>query len=280
MPELPEVETIRQGLDYYLKGKKFVAVSADTPKLFPNDPHLVNMYLLNSKVIGVDRRGKAMMIHLDSGYDLVVHLKMTGQMIYDGSETRAGAKQEDRRFTHIIFAFEDGSHLYYNDQRKFGWVRLMPAEEVSELKFLKEMGVEPLTKEFTPKYLEQKLTKRKNTAVKTAILDQKVVAGVGNIYADESLFLSGIMPNRLAGSLSKAETKRLCENIKKVLNYSIKLGGSSRKDYVNAIGQKGDYLTEAYVYNKTGQPCKNCDSPIEKIKLNGRGTHFCRNCQR
>lgn len=280
MPELPEVETIRAGLNHYLKGKTILAVSSDTPKLFPNDVHLVNMHLLGSKVEAVRRRGKAMIVHLSTGYALVIHLKMTGQMIYVGKETKDRIEESmPGRFTHIIFSLSDEAKLYYNDMRKFGWIKLMPLEEVEELPFLKEMGAEPLSTKFTTEYLAKKLQK-KSVAVKAAILDQKVVAGVGNIYADESLFLSGIMPSRPADSLSTAEVKKLCSNIKKVLKHSIDLGGSTRKDYVNAIGQKGDYLDEAYVYGRAGEPCRRCDSPIEKIKLAGRGTHFCRQCQK
>lgn len=280
MPELPEVETIRQGLKKYLTNKAIVSVTTDTPKLFPNHPDLVQMHLIGSEIKDVKRRGKAMLIELASGYVLTVHLKMTGQMVYVDKEWQDKREEGKGRFTHIIFTLSDGSHLYYNDQRKFGWVKLLSAEEVAELKFLKEMGPEPFSKEFSADYFIKKLRRRPNTAIKTAILDQKVVAGVGNIYADESLFLSKIMPNRAVESLTDNEIKRLRQNIIKVLKYSIDLGGSSRKDYVNAVGQKGDYLDEAFVYNRTGQACRQCDSPIEKIKLVGRGTHFCRRCQK
>lgn len=281
MPELPEVQTIAAGLNKYLPNLQFAAVSCDTPKLFPNDPDLVNMHLLGSQVRQVSRRGKAIIIDLNTGYSLVIHLKMTGQLIFVSPEMRDKIpEQMPGRFTHIIFAFTDGSHLYFNDQRKFGWIKLMPAEEVWELKFLKEMGPEPLMEAFNEKYFAEKLKRRQMAPIKAVILEQKVVAGVGNIYADESLFLSGILPSRSAGSLKPKEVKALCANIKKVLAYSIELGGSSRKDYVNAIGQKGDYLDEAYVYGRTGQPCRHCDSPIEKTKVAGRGTHFCRHCQK
>lgn len=281
MPELPEVQTIAAGLNRYLRGKEIAAVSADTPKLFPNDPHLVNMNLLNSRIETVERRGKAMIISLSSGYALVIHLKMTGQLVFEAAERLSELPEPmPGRFTHVVFAFSDGSHLYYNDQRKFGWIKLLPLEEAFELKFLKEMGAEPLTAEFSSKYLREKLSKRQNTCIKAALLDQKVVAGIGNIYADESLFLAGILPMRTAGSLKSGEIKALCLNIKKVLQLSIELGGSSRKDYVNAIGQKGDYLDQAYVYGRENQPCRSCGRLIEKIKLAGRGTHFCRKCQK
>lgn len=280
MPELPEVETIARGLNHYLRGKEFVSVSADTPKLFPNHPDLVNMHLLGSRVEGVGRRGKAMIIDLDTGYALVIHLKMTGQMIFVGPQNQDQVEEKmPGRFTHIIFGFADGSRLYYNDQRKFGWVKLMPRPEVDALPFLKSMGPEPLSPAFTAKHLKAKLAKRQASPIKAALLDQKVVAGVGNIYADESLFLAQIMPNRPAAGLSDQEIKRLHRSIRKVLQVSIDLGGSSRKDYVNAIGKKGDYLDQAYVYGRNGQACLICHTPIEKIKLAARGTHFCPNCQ-
>ena len=281
MPELPEVETIAGGLNRYLRGKAVAAATADTPKLFPNDPALTAMHLIGSRVESVTRRGKAMLITLSSGYVLVIHLKMTGQLVFAGKGQESSLPEPmPGRFTHVIFTFADGSHLYFNDQRKFGWIRLMPATEAAELKFLKEMGPEPLTSAFNAKYLKEKLSRRQSSPIKTALLDQKVVAGVGNIYADESLFLSGILPNRPAAGLKEKEIRVLCANIKKVLRTSIELGGSSRQDYVNAIGQKGDYLDQAYVYGRTGEPCRTCGRPIEKIKLAGRGTHFCRGCQK
>ena len=281
MPELPEVETIAGGLNQYLRGKEVAAVIADTPKLFPNDPALTAMHLIGSRVESVTRRGKAMRITLSSGYVLVIHLKMTGQLVFAGKGQESSLPEPmPGRFTHVIFTFADGSHLYFNDQRKFGWIRLMPRAEAAELKFLKEMGPEPLTAAFNAKYLKVRLSRRSGGSIKAALLDQKVVAGIGNIYADESLFLSGILPDRPAGSLKEKEIKALCANIKKVLRMSIELGGSSRQDYVNAIGQKGDYLDQAYVYGRTGEPCRVCGHPIEKIKLAGRGTHFCRKCQK
>lgn len=280
MPELPEVQTIAAGLHQYLRNRQFISVSCDAEKLFPNAEDRVERYLIGSFACAVHRRGKAIMIELSSGYALVIHLKMTGQLIFvsPDMEERIPEKMPGR-FTHIIFRFADGSHLYFNDQRKFGWIKLMSQAEIGQLKFLNDMGPEPLTDEFNPKYLAAKIKKRQ-ASIKAVILDQKVVAGVGNIYADESLFLSGIMPDRPAGGLKQREIKELCANIKKVLAYSIELGGSSRKDYVNAIGRKGDYLNEAYVYGREGEPCRQCGHLLEKRKVAGRGTHYCPECQK
>lgn len=281
MPELPEVETITLGLDYYLNNKTIASVSADVPKIFPNSPSLVDGFMLGHTIQAVHRRGKAILISLSSGYHLVVHLKMTGQLIYLDQTTRPLIDQAlPNRFTHVIIGFADGSQLFYNDQRKFGWLKLMSASELSGLPFLNKMGPEPLSRHFTRVYFKQALSGRKSSSIKAALLDQTVVAGIGNIYADESLFVAGIDPRRPAVSLTDQERNRLHRAIRQVLNTAIAVGGSSRYSYINAIGQKGGYLNQAYVYARQEQPCQKCGRPIEKIRVAGRGTHYCRHCQK
>ena len=247
----------------------------------------VDEFLYGAKVTNVRRRAKVLIIDFDSEYSLVAHLKMTGQMIFRGEKIFAGGHPTDSligelpdRSTRVQIDFTDDTRLFFNDQRKFGWLKLIPTVEIKNMPFMQKVGPEPLDKKTTAEEFISRIRRRNNSLIKPALLDQSTIAGVGNIYADESLFLSGILPNRPAAGLKEKEIRALCANIKKVLRTSIELGGSSRQDYVNAIGQKGDYLDQAYVYGRTGEPCRTCGRPIEKIKLAGRGTHFCRGCQK
>lgn len=317
MPELPEVETIRAGLQRLLPGHVVAAVTHDNPKSFPNAAADVRQFLVGASIVLVARRAKVLLIELSTKYSLVIHLKMTGQLVYvrtlqekgkrkrtksieaaspstiyhlpsTALEERFGAghpnnsligKMPDKS-TRVIFGFTDGSHLYFNDQRKFGWVRLMPTAEIPQLDFFKKVGPEPLSKDFTWQILKERLERRKKTSVKAAILDQSVLAGVGNIYADESLWGAKIHPSTLVLSLSDKNIKDLHENIQSVLRLSIERGGSTDKNYVDAEGKRGSYLSFANVFRREGQPCQRCGTIIEKTRVAGRGTHICPLCQR
>lgn len=289
MPELPEVETIRRGLEQILPGKVVrSARQLESPKSFPNPEAEVRQFLLGAEIIAVRRRAKVLMIDLSSRYSLVVHLKMTGQLIYVGEEERWGGGHPNDSFinslpdklTRVMIEFTDGSTLFFNDQRKFGWVRLMPTVLITELNFMKKVGPEPLEAEFTAKDFMQRVRRHQNTTIKAAILNQETLAGVGNIYADESLWGAKIHPATKVRDVSDAQLTKLLAEIKKVLQLGIDSGGSTYKNYVNAEGEKGNYLTAfARVFNRTGQPCLRCDTPITKIKVAGRGTHICPRCQ-
>lgn len=286
MPELPEVETVRRGLDRLIVGRTVENVSADTPKSFPNAAEEVNRYLLAATVTGVRRRAKVLLIDLSTDYTLVVHLKMTGQLVYRGTEHFAAGHPSDSlvgelpdKSTRVILLFTDGSVLYFNDQRKFGWVKLYPSVEVPNIGFMKKVGPEPLERTFTAALLHEHLQRRKNTSIKAALLDQTVLAGIGNIYADEALWGARLHPARLVKTLSTADIKALHREIRYMLNLSIERGGSTDKNYVNAEGQKGSYLSFARVFRRQGQPCPRCSSDIVKIRVAGRGTHICTECQ-
>ncbi len=291
MPELPEVETVRRGLKNLIVGKKIAAVTHDWPKSFPNDPTAVSAFLLGATIGDIRRRAKLLMIDLTSGFSLVIHLRMTGQLVYRNDSKPAdnyGAghpsdslvSQLPDKTTRVAFEFVDGSKLFFNDQRKFGYIKLIASDEIGDMPFMQKVGPEPLSDEFDGKLLAARLKRRKGTSIKAALLDQTVVAGIGNIYADESLILSGIHPATLVGKLTKKKIALLADNIKSVLQQSIDLGGSSSKNYVNAEGLKGDYLAGAYAYKRNGQPCRLCGTVIEKIRVAGRGTHICRRCQK
>lgn len=340
MPELPEVETIRIGLSALLPGKQIKGVTNDWPKSFPNAEEDVKQSLVGAHVKGVRRRAKVLLIDLENEYTLVIHLKMTGQLVYRGKGETFGAghpsdsligKLPDKS-TRVVFclsevkgdALEPGArkqrstergvhevhrlsteavdtavgqerwqsfglrpkagqcdaHLFFNDQRKFGWVRLMPTLEVPNIDFMKKVGPEPLESDFTAKDFAERLKRRSKTNVKAALLDQSVVAGVGNIYADESLWGAKIHPATVVSTIPDKKLKKLYESLVTVLRLSIEKGGSTDKNYVNAEGKKGSYLSFANVFRKEGKPCPRCGTVIIKTRVAGRGTHLCPSCQK
>lgn len=307
MPELPEVETIKRGLGKLLPGKCIANVTFDNPKSFPNAPGDVAKFLVGAKIVKVKRRAKVLLIDLDSKYTLVIHLKMTGQLVYVRTR-ELSLKTEDRRrktkysvpterwggghpsdsltgklpdkSTRVVFSFADGSKLFFNDQRKFGWVRLLPTDEVPNIDFFKKVGPEPLSSKFTSREFAARLQRRKNTNIKAAILDQSVIAGIGNIYADESLWGAKIHPASLVKNLSIQKLNKLYEEIRYVLRLSIAKGGSTDRNYVDATGKKGSYLSFAKVFRREGQDCPRCGTKIVKIRVAGRGTHICPKCQK
>jgi formamidopyrimidine-DNA glycosylase len=221
-------------------------------------------------------------------YRLLVHLKMSGQLILipagAGSKFIGGHPTRDmfgdlpNKTTRIIFNLSDGSKLFFNDQRKFGWVR-MESGKAEGIKLLSSMGPEPLEESFAWETLKINLLRRKNTSVKVTLLDQRLVAGVGNIYACEACFIAGIHPKKRIVSLSDQEFRNLFKAIREALKRGIKYGGSSKTHFINPAGKKGLFLDHAFVYGREGFPCKNCGSEIKKIKLGGRGTFFCPTCQ-
>lgn len=287
MPELPEVETVRRGLHELIIGRKVAKVTHDNSKSFPNAAADVERFLIGAKITDVRRRAKVLMIDLSSDYSLVIHLKMTGQLVFRGEAVFGAGHPSDSligqlpdRSTRVTFEFADGSHLYFNDQRKFGWVKLMPTLEIPNIDFMQKVGPEPLEAEFTPEEFVERFKRRSKTSIKAALLDQTVVAGVGNIYADEALWGAKIHPQRLVGSLSSVEFKKLYTELRDVMNLAIEKGGSTDKNYVDAEGKRGSYMDFARAFRREGRPCPRCGTPIIKFKHAGRGTHICPNCQR
>lgn len=287
MPELPEVETVRRGLADLIIGKIITSVSNDNPKSFPNSDQDVNGFLIGATVTGVRRRAKVLMIDLSSGYSLMGHLKMTGQLVFVADKNRFGAGHPNDslvgslpdKSTRVDFTFDDGSHLYFNDQRKFGWVKLLPTEEIVNTPFMQKVGPEPLSDDFMPSDFTERFARKKRSNIKAALLDQTVIAGVGNIYADEALWGAMVHPTRLVGTLSDKEMNSLYDEVRTVLALSIEKGGSTNKNYVNAEGRRGSYMDFARVFRREGQQCPRCKSEIIKTRVAGRGTHICPNCQ-
>jgi formamidopyrimidine-DNA glycosylase len=289
MPELPEVETIRRGLSRLIVGKKVTgAENFASPKSFPNAEGDVEQFLYGATITDVRRRAKVLLIDLSSEYTLVTHLKMTGQIIVvDGNERWGGGHPNDSfvrtlpdNTTRERLDFSDGSHLYFNDLRKFGWMKLYPTIEVPNIDFMQRVGPEPLEDAFTSTEFIPRVRKRNGTTIKAAILDQTVLAGVGNIYADESLWASKIHPAKRVRDVNDSQLTELLANIKAVMNLSIAHGGSTDKNYVDAEGKKGSYLQFANVFRREGQACpRHPDVLIEKLRVAGRGTHICPVCQ-
>ncbi len=287
MPELPEVETVRRGLASLIIGCTVTAVTHDTPKSFPNAAGDVENFLIGAAVTEVRRRAKVLLIDLSTDYTLVIHLKMTGQLVFRGEAVFGAGHPNDSlvgelpdRSTRVVFTFADSSRLYFNDQRKFGWVKLLPTLEVPEIDFMKKVGPEPLEADFTADEFAARFLRRKRTSIKAALLDQTVIAGVGNIYADESLWGAKIHPLRLVESLAPKEFATLYEELRAVMNLAIEKGGSTDKNYVNAEGKRGSYMDFARVFRRQGKPCPRCGTVIIKFKAAGRGTHICPYCQK
>ena len=286
MPELPEVETVRRGLAGLILHRQITKVTSLCDKSLQIAPADISRLVTGATVAGVRRRAKMLMIDLTSDYTLLIHLKMTGQLVYRGDQAWAAGHPNDSmigelpdKSTRTIFELSGGGKLFFNDQRKFGWIKLYPTSEVMQLASMVKLGPEPLSgdpwREFLPR-----LRRHQKSRIKTAILDQTVLAGVGNIYADESLWLARINPMTGVEQLSDDDLHCLLDSIIEIMNQSLRAGGSTARNYVKADGSRGDYLDKfARVYHREGQPCARCGHEIRKIKLAGRGTHYCPACQ-
>lgn len=289
MPELPEVETIKLGLQKKIIGSKITKIQVLSSKSFIGNSNLA----LGQKVLNLWRRAKLLGIDLSGNKTLLFHLKMSGQLVWRGEmgkdkeDSFIGGHPTEDMFgkmpnvhTRVIFSFADGSHLYFNDQRRFGWVRVVDSRQVTGDSSIKNLGPEPLEKRFSWQILKNNLLKRKIQLVKVALMDQTVVAGVGNIYANEALFDAKIDPRKKIKDLTDKEFKKLHKGVVKSLKDGIKYGGSTRAHFVDAEGHRGYFLNYAYVYGKDGHKCKVCGGEIQKIQQVGRGTFFCPHCQR
>lgn len=283
MPELPEVQTIVDQLKKNLVGKTITAMDIKLPKLWFGDKDKV----VGAKITDVRRRAKMINIKLNNDLNLVVHLKMTGQLIYSDSKNTASFPNPipfagttmPGKTTHIVFHLDKGT-LFFNDMRQFGWIKLLTDEEVAEVS--EKHGPEPFSAEFTPEYLE-KIVSGWGRPVKLLLLEQSKLAGVGNIYANEALWCAKIDPQRKGKEIKKEEIKPLFDCIKEVLEKGLKYGGSSAGDeaYVNADGQPGKMQEHFNVYQRSGKPCPRNDKGIIKfIRIGGRGTFFCPVCQK
>lgn len=286
MPELPEVETIKLGLQKYMVGHTITDIELRLPKQFHGDPKLA----IGGKVLAARRFGKGLVIDLDNRYSLAIHVKMTGQLLYEKVSRVSQVARVPRvprgekeifnlpdKYTHVVFSLDNDAVLYYRDMRQFGWIKVLPTSEVLDLPFFRSLGLEPLKNLSFEKF--RSLLQKYKTPIKILIMDQTKIAGVGNIYANDALYLAKVHPKRPALSLNDKEIKALFDAIEHVLRKGIAVGGASEWHYVDVLGGKGQYQHFFQVYRKNGKSCGRCGTIIEKMHLGGRGTFFCPACQ-
>ncbi|MBI4653266.1 DNA-formamidopyrimidine glycosylase [Candidatus Kuenenbacteria bacterium] len=276
MPELPEVETIKIELEKIIKGKKIKNIDIKLPKIINVPPAQFKKILIDSNIINIKRRAKILIFELSNGYNLFIHLKLTGQFFYQSTINK---QQPTIKKGQVIFNFIDGSKLFYNDFRKFGWLKLMNNKEAEEFLEKENFGPEPLKQEFTLTVFKKILGKKKRSKIKPLLMDQKFIAGIGNIYATEICFYAKINPLRIISTLREKEIDELYKGIKKILSTAIKLKGSSIDIYLDIYGQQGKYISFLKVYDRAGELCLKCKTKIEEITLAGRNTYFCPKCQ-
>lgn len=287
MPELPEVETIRRDLDRRIRYKKIKRIDVRKLKIVRGSVPVFKRALLGKSFARVDRRAKLLIFKISLGEKfLLIHLKMTGQLIYEsGRATIAGGHgwpPLDRRlpskYSHVIFTFRDGSRLFFNDLRQFGYLQLV--DRATKDKIIAGYGLEPLTSEFTlPRFAQ--IFRGKKTALKALLLNQGLIAGIGNIYADEICHAAGMRPTRKVSTLKAADIKRLYIASQEILRRAVEKRGTTFSDYVDADGRTGNYLRYLKVYGREGQKCLTCwQGIIKKIKIGSRGTHYCPICQK
>lgn len=281
MPELPEVESIRIQLEKFLVGHSIGKIEVRNPKYEINGKQKT----INSKITGVRRFGKVLVIDLSSGYSIVTHVKMTGQFIYQGPNLTSNLQHLSPKVvgglggkhTHVIFHLDQGGTLYFNDYRRFGWMRLAKSKELMDDSIIGKLGKEFLKDMILEEFSE--IVSRSKKPIKLLLMDQTKMAGLGNIYANDALWLAGINPCEKSSSLSLSSRKTLFRAIEKVLKEGIIRGGASELAFVTPDGGEGHYQDFTLVYGREKEPCKKCKTPIMKIKLGGRGTYFCPKCQ-
>ncbi|MFA6027432.1 MAG: bifunctional DNA-formamidopyrimidine glycosylase/DNA-(apurinic or apyrimidinic site) lyase [Patescibacteria group bacterium] len=290
MPELPEVQTIVNDLNQYIPNKKVVNIEIKKKKLIKSDYAGFRKLIIGSSIKKIERRGKLLIFFLNKpDAFLLIHLKMTGQLIYENKKKiiagghslpKVFRKDLPGKYTHVIFTFADKSQLFFNDMRQFGYLKIVNSAKKEEI--ISAFGIEPLSSEFNLKKF-QEIIKTKKTSVKAILMDQKFIAGIGNIYADEICFAAKIKPDRLTSSLKNQEIIFLHQSIKKVLRAAIKHRGTTFSDYLDASGKKGNYVRFLKVYQREKMSCPRCKKSViikSNNKIAGRGTRYCPKCQK
>lgn len=280
MPELPEVETVMRGMEHAIKGRAIINVDQRRKNLRIPFPANFPVVLEGQKVQQLSRRAKYILVQLDSDKTVIMHLGMSGRVLLVGPDQ----KYEIQKHDHLILSFDDDSKMIFNDARRFGMVMLANTNEIESHKAFANLGPEPLGNHFSADVLFAAL-KNKKTNIKNALMDQRIVAGLGNIYVCESLFYAGIHPERICATITKAESEKLVQAIRDVLNKAIAAGGSTLKDYRHADGELGYFQHQFAVYDRAGETCSKCPGAInkcciEKITQSGRSTYFCPQAQK
>lgn len=289
MPELPEVETIRTDLESEVLGLKFTDVIFLWPGSLKGIPqNKFKKTIVGRKIVAVERRAKNIAIKLEGGYALLMHMKMTGHLLIEDNDLRIspdgkwldaqGALRDPlNQFIRVIFYLSNGKIMAFSDLRKFGYIKLLTLEQLTRV--WQEYGPEPLTSSFNEGVLAGILANKKQ-AIKKVLMEQKNIAGIGNIYADEILWESRIHPLTPATNITTEQIRLLVSVSKKILQQAVSLRGTSTSDYRDTKGEKGNFEKELRAYRRTGLPCPRCQKPIQRISVGGRGTHFCPTCQK
>lgn len=288
MPELPEVETIRRELQAVLPGSRLTKLEVALPKMVKIGLPTFRRRVLKASMLVVERRAKLLMIGLSSGWTLLIHLKMTGQLIWRPTRGRlrvgghpipGGLDHLPNKYSHVVFTTNRGV-LFFNDQRQFGYVKMVPTKTLVPWLEKQGYGPEPLLDDFTFAVFTAILDQHAKKKVKPTLLDQAVIAGVGNIYADESLWYAKVRPDRRIASLTESERKLIYRGLRHTMELSLRHNGTTANSYRRPSGQKGDMVKFLNVYGRHGLPCKRCHTRIARMVLAGRGTHYCPRCQR
>lgn len=284
MPELPEVTVIVTSLNRKIKGLTLAAIEYDWARKFFWGKYSIRD-LAGAKVEKVERTGKVILIRLAGNITILIHLKLTGQLIYQDKKTRIAGGHPipplnlpvPNKTTRVTFAFSNGGHLYFNDIRKFGWVKIVESGDAKIKEAIGELGPDALAVSY--REFCERLSKKPYARIKKLLMDQAFVSGIGNIYSDEALWRAKIHPARTVSGLKETEIKGLYDGIQDSLKLAIEKGGSSANSFVDSGGEKGLFLTFAKAYHMTGKPCERCKTPIARKKMDGRSAHFCLHCQ-
>ena len=288
MPELPEVETLRRYLGTAITGRSVISVDILDSRIFAAPREVIEDEVAGHRIDRVARRGKVLILFLQGSGSLLIHPRMTGQLVVTvagvtvlagGHPTPSLLQPMPGPTTRVILRLDEAAILYYNDSRRFGWIRLASDRPCADDPFLRTLGPEPLADAFTVAVLREGLTRHARAPVKAVLLNQAVMAGIGNVYADECLHHARIHPARRAGDLSLREIRRLHAAIQSVLRGAIATGGTSFAGYINDFRGWAGYLDHAEVFRRQGQPCAVCGTMITRTKVAGRGTSFCPHCQ-
>ena len=281
MPELPEVETVRRGLSPAMEGRVIERLEVNRPDLRFPFPDRFKERVEGATITRMDRRAKFLVTELSTGEALIMHLGMSGR--YTVNDTRTADFHHDPgtnpAHDHVVFHLEDGATVTYNDPRRFGFMELWPIEDIEAYPRVKDLGPEPLSNQFNAAYLDE-VFRGKTAPIKAALLDQNMIAGLGNIYVCEALFHAGISPRRKASSVIGQRNQRLAVAINQVISEAIAAGGSSISDFTSASGELGYFQKQFSVYDREGEPCRVCSTPVKRLVQSGRSTFYCSNCQR
>ncbi len=282
MPELPEVQTVVSQLGKKITGKTFSGFWTDWEKKVLEPLPKVRKLVKGATILGTRRFGKTIVIDLDNEYSLVIHLKMTGHLLYKDKTNKDAKEWQDptNQFIHHRFLFADGSQVDFSDMRKFGWVDICRTNELAKHRHIEKLGVDALSKNFTSGVLASFIKRYPKRPIGILLLDQEKIAGIGNIYRSEVLYRSGILPWRLAGKLTREEIELLYEKIKEVLREAVKLRGTTDGDFRDTAGKRGGFQKMLFVYARAGESCKRCGTIIVRKKMGGRSVFACQTCQK